>query len=41
MVRLMQKISGCTRTLEEASRFVRILSHIGTLRKQNRTSRRD
>jgi hypothetical protein len=34
MIRLLQKISGCTRTLEGAQRFVRIRSFVDTVRKQ-------
>ncbi len=33
MIRLLQKISGCVRTLEEARRFVRIRSFVDTVRK--------
>ena len=34
MIRLLQKISGCARTLEGAQRFVRIRSFVDTVRKQ-------
>jgi len=34
MIRLLQKISGCVRTLEGAQRFVRIRSFVDTVRKQ-------